>query len=368
MQFSERSVLEWALVSVNIFNFPRHVLLKWLGDSLTLSPFSDDSIRKLEKARDGLKEKKEAAYLLFEEDLNFIVEAMRSFDLTFTESHLKKNVTTAFEYFSLQTPSEVSPLPLFVVDDFPENFEGFEKSSPFVSLPVDTESAGAGIYVKSDLLSPFLPIQLMEESIRLAMQITVAQIPEQNLPHRFFRLPWFEEGASLWMAVKAYFETFGDASLLKKYRSHLLTYHELSPSRKLQSFDIVRELFLSQRLEGAIESYLTSPKETDWGDLLTPLDFVGSESAGEVETFLLELSHPRIRQYVLPVEYLVMKMVGDGIPLEELGRTSGLPPKILSRTLDLLARRQFIFVDEDSVSLNSKFKDLFQRGLIKPSL
>lgn len=337
MRFSERSVLEWALVSVEIFNYPRSLLLRWLGDSMGMDSFSEDSIKKIEKARDQFEKKKEAAFVLFEEDLNFIIEAMRSFDLVFTESHLSKNLEIAFDYFSLKSPNPVSPLPLILVDEFPSPFEDHAKITNLISFPYEMNGNRAGIYVKKDALSPFLPIQLMEEAMKISFRMASSRIPENNLPHRNFSLPWFEEGASLWMAMEAFYETFGDTLMLKRYKNRLLMYNELSSSRVLQSFSIICNAFKTGRLDSSVKNYLSNPKAVDWSDLLNVADFIPSEASKEIETFLLQFPNSPPIQYLLPVEYLLLKRIGDGMSVEELSRTTELPPEILKKTLELLS-------------------------------
>lgn len=368
MNFSERAVFEWALVSVKLFKYPRSTLLRWLGESMSLSSYSQDTIKKLEDARDGLNEKKEAAYLLFKDDLDFLVEAMRSFKMPLSGTNLKQHWENGFAYFSKVTGVSISPTPLFLVEHFPESFSEYERSTNLISLPVDSEVGEAGVYVLENSLSPFLPLQLLQEAVKNCFQLAVAKLPEDKLPHRFFRLPWFEDGASLWFALKAYYDTTGDTALLKRFKTRLLMYDRLSPSAMLQHYDLVRELFVSGRLDSALESYLSSPKDKDWDDLLTPIDFVACKDHSEIETFLVDFTHSTPLQYVLPVEYLIMDTIGDGLSLEEFAKKTGLPEDVLKKTLTLLANRQYIFLDSSSVSLNSKYRGLFVQGLIKPSL
>lgn len=367
MSFSERSVFEWSLASVRLFRYPRSIILRWLGESFGMAPFSPESLEKIKQVLESLGDKKEAAYTLFNEDLVFLTEAMRSFKETLSEQELSDIVASGFTYFSSLTKIPISPIPLKLVDHFPEAYKGYEQSSPFISLPVDTDAGPAGIYLKRDSLSPFLPIQLLTEVMKICLQLGVSRIGEENLPHKFFRLPWFENGTALWLSLKAYYEITGETSLLSKYKNRTLMYDALSPSTELQHFSIICELFISKRFDDALKSYLSVPKNTDWGELLTPLEFVAAKPANEIETFLLDFANQKRIQFILPVEYFLLDAISEGTTIEDLAKKADMPIELLKKTLSLLAARQYIFIDGPNVMLNSKFRDMFTRGLIKPN-
>ncbi len=326
--------------------------------------YSDATLIKLKNLLAGNKDM--AFNVVLEKDLKALQKDIKSSAKQFDDKMWRDMLPRIREEVKKALGLDFKTRPVFFEESFPEGLLGFERKGAS-SVTIFEGQKDSGIYFLNKRISAcFTPIILIHEQIHSCLS--------QNKNKEQMYIEWFEEGICQWYSMKIYYNLTKNKEMLELYRQRCYIYSKVKDEnnftkRYYEYMKIMSRLFLfggEKHIAKIMIEYMSNKREKVNSYLdVEKLDIKYIPNS-EIDNLLANFSFSVEPEKFPPIEYLILKNSQKPVLLEKIQKTIKAPPELVKGAIIALQIKGMIILKEDTIEMNFRKKDLFEKRLIKP--